>query len=213
MRAMGAHYFAGTLPGDAIDDGGAQYFVEGVLSDGTAVPVVGTASAPREVEVERPPFMGKRRGTIAEVQLTSELASFNTKAPNDYMFQTEGQSSWRLGDVGVRAVRSGFGVIRGKGGLLSDLDAGRSPTDIGLTYGYVEAEWGLSHTYAIVTRPIIGPRAAAWRAARRASCASGTISRRISSSAARSWAASACAAWCSSSGARSRACPSRCGAR
>lgn len=156
MRAMGAHYFAGTLPGDAIDDGGAQYFVEGVLSDGTAVPVVGTASAPREVEVERPPFMGKRRGTIAEVQLTSELASFNTKAPNDYMFQTEGQSSWRLGDVGVRAVRSGFGVIRGKGGLLSDLDAGRSPTDIGLTYGYVEAEWGLSHTYAIVTRPIIG---------------------------------------------------------
>jgi hypothetical protein len=89
----------------------------------------------------------------------SEIATFNTKKANDYVFQTEGQFGWRLEDVGIRAVRSGFGVLRGKGGTLEDLDtlhqAGKA---VGLTYGYVEGEIGLATNYALIGRPIVGLR-------------------------------------------------------
>lgn len=158
MASVGARYWAATLPGDAIDEGEAQYFVEGVLGTGASVALIGTAADPREVEVEKPPLVGKTSGTLAQLQLQSEYASFNAKSANDYVFQTEGQSGFRLGDIGVRAVRSGFGVLRGKGGPLGVLDAGGAPTDVGLTYGYVEAEFGITPIYGLIARPIIGLR-------------------------------------------------------
>lgn len=158
LASVGPLYWAATLPGDAIEAPEAEYFVEGALKDGTAVPLIGSASEPRDVEVERPPLAGKRTGTLAQLQVQSEYASFNAKSANDYVFQTEGQSGFRLADVGVRAVRSGFGVLRGKGGPLAVLDAGGPPSDVGLTYGYVEAEFGITPIYGIIARPIIGLR-------------------------------------------------------
>jgi hypothetical protein len=56
-------------------------------------------------------------------------------------------------------VRSGFGVLRGEGGSLEELDTlGRPPQKIGLTYGYVEAEITIASNYAIIGRPILGLR-------------------------------------------------------
>jgi hypothetical protein len=139
-------------------DDGMQYFVEGVPKDSAAVALIGTADVPREVEVEALPGTARPPGTLAQVTLQSEYASFNAKRANDYVWQTEGSVGWRLHDQGIRAVRSGFGVLRGEGGSLKDLDDLREdPQKVGLTYGYVEAELALS-SYSLIARPILGLR-------------------------------------------------------
>jgi hypothetical protein len=160
MESLGARYWAATLPGDSISEPGTEYFIEGVSGkSGSSVAVIGTAAEPKDAVVEPHPVTGKRPGTLAQISLWSEYASFNTRAPNDYLFQTEGNFGWRLRDIGIRAVRSGFGVLRGKGGSLEDLDKNNlPPKDVGLTYGYVETEIGLSKNFGLIGRPILGLR-------------------------------------------------------
>jgi hypothetical protein len=159
MENVGPRYWAATLPGDAITDGGMEYFVEGVPKESAAVAVIGTAATPRDVVVEALPGSPRPPGTLAQVSLQSEYASFNGKRANDYVWQTEGSVGWRLQDVGIRAIRSGFGVLRGEGGPVKELDElGQAPTKVGLTYGYVEAEFAPSHSYAFIARPILGLR-------------------------------------------------------
>lgn len=159
MASLGPRYWSATLPGDAIAEPGLEYFVEGVPADGNAVAIVGTADRPQGVTVETYPTSVREPGQLAQVALQSEIASFNVKKANDYVFQTEGSVGWRLRDEGIRAVRSGFGVLRGEGGSLRALDElGQPPTSVGLTYGYVEAELATSRTFAVIGRPIIGLR-------------------------------------------------------
>jgi len=158
MSSIGARYWSAALPGDAVAEPGLEYFVEGVLATGAAVALVGSADSPREAEVETLPSRVREPGQLAQITLQSELASFNVKKANDYVFQTEGSVGWRLQDVGIRAVRSGFGVLRGKGGSLRDLDELDRPSSVGLTYGYVETELAPTTNLAFVLRPIIGLR-------------------------------------------------------
>ena len=160
MESVGPRYWAATLPGDAMTDRGMEYFVEGVSAGGAPTALVGTAESPRQVEVDPPPlYVPKGAVPLAQVSLQSEYASFNTKRANDYVWQTEGSVGWRLRDEGIRAVRSGFGVLRGKGGSLEQLDTlDREPDTVGLTYGYIEAEVTLSSSYALLGRPILGLR-------------------------------------------------------
>ena len=159
MGTLGPRYFSASLPGDTVVQPGLEYFVEGVLADGSTVAVVGSASEPREAEVETLETSVREPGQLAQVSLQSEFVSFNVKKANDYVFQTEGSVGWRLHDEGVRALRSGFGVLRGKGGSLRDLDElGKPPENVGLTYGYVEVEVAASSTFSFIGRPIIGLR-------------------------------------------------------
>jgi hypothetical protein len=159
MDGLGPRYWGATLPGDAIVSPGMEYFVEGVPAGGLAAPVIGSADEPRDAVVDPHPLTGKAEGTLAQISLQSEFAAFNTKKANDYLFQTEGQFGWRLGDEGIRAVRSGFGVLRGKGGSLEELDVLRhDPKGVGLTYGYIEGEIGITPGYGLIARPIIGLR-------------------------------------------------------
>jgi hypothetical protein len=159
MENIGPRYWAATLPGDAMSDGGMEYFVEGVPKESAAVAVIGTAAEPRDVAVEALPGSPKPPGTLAQVSLQSEYASFNARRANDYVWQTEGSVGWRLHDEGIRAIRSGFGVLRGQGGSLQDLDVlGKDPRSVGLTYGYVETEVTLTPSYALIARPILGLR-------------------------------------------------------
>jgi hypothetical protein len=156
---VGPRYWSGVLPGDAMTDAGMEYFVEGVPSQRPAVAVLGSAEEPVAVQVDVPPGTPRPPGTQAEASLQSEYASFNVKRANDYVWQTEGSVRWRLHDQGIRAVRSGFGVLRGQGGSLRDLDElGKPPTAVGLTYGYVEGEVTLSPSYSLIVRPILGLR-------------------------------------------------------
>jgi hypothetical protein len=56
-------------------------------------------------------------------------------------------------------VRSGFGVFRGKGGTLAELDQlGLAPRDVGLTYGYLEAEYAVAPIFSVVGRGVLGLR-------------------------------------------------------
>jgi hypothetical protein len=159
MKSLGPRYWGATLPGDAVEEPGMEYFAEGVLANGRAVAIIGNASEPRDAVVDPRPIPGKDPETVAQASLASEYASFNTKKANDWVFQTEGAFAWRLRDEGIRAVRSGFGVLRGKGGSLRDLDElGRDPTDVGLTYGYLELEVAPAVSYALIGRPILGLR-------------------------------------------------------
>jgi hypothetical protein len=159
MASLGPRYWAATLPGDAMTDAGMEYFVEGVPKETPAVALIGTAEEPRAVEVDAMPGSAKPPGTLAQVTLQSEYASFNTKRANDYVWQTEGSVGWRLHDQGIRAVRSGFGILRGEGGSLKNLDElGKDPTAVGLTYGYIEAEVTLSSSTSLIARPILGLR-------------------------------------------------------
>ena len=159
MQAIGPRYWSAALPGDAIDEPGMEYFVEGVKADGQAVPIVGSAPEPRAIDVDARPLSGKRDGTLATLAMSSELASFNLKKANDWVFQTEGAFGWRLEDVGIRAVRSGFGVLRGKGGSLDELEKQHlAPRDVGLTYGWLETEIAFVHGFSLIGRPILGLR-------------------------------------------------------
>jgi hypothetical protein len=159
MRARGPRYWGVVLPAAAIASPGVEYFAEGVLEDGQAVPIAGTADAPRDAVVNAPAPKGKRPETLAHVAVQSEYASFNVKRANDWLFQTEGAFTWRLADVGVRALRSGFGVLRGRGGSVEALDRlNESPTQIGLTYGYLEMEVAPASGFALIGRPILGLR-------------------------------------------------------
>ncbi|MDB4936972.1 MAG: hypothetical protein JWP87_3944 [Labilithrix sp.] len=158
MENVGPRYWAATLPGDAMTDDGMQYFVEGVPKESAPVAIVGTAETPRDVEVDPQPGTARPAGTLAQISIQSEYASFNAKRANDYVWQTEGSVGWRLKDQGIRAVRSGFGVLRGEGGSLKDLDElHKDPSKVGLTYGYIEAELALT-SYSLIARPILGLR-------------------------------------------------------
>ncbi len=159
MGSSGPRYWTATLPGDAMTNDGMEYFVEGLPKASPPVAIVGKPETPRRVEVDALPGPLRVTGTKASVSVQSEFASFNVTRANDYVWQTEGSVGWRLRDEGLRAVRSGFGVLRGQGGSLDDLDRlQRDPSPVGLTYGYVEAEIALSPTFSILARPVLGLR-------------------------------------------------------
>jgi len=73
------------------------------------------------------------------------------------VWQTEGSVGMRFQDTGLRAARTGFGVYRGIGGSLAELDEQKlSGRRVGLTYGYLEGEFGLSYFTSIIGRMVIG---------------------------------------------------------
>lgn len=163
MRDARNGYFLGTIPEASMKEGKLEYFVEASGSRGEMLAVAGSAAQPLSVSAENPipPDTTTRQKTrsIVTASLLTDYASFDARSSDDMMWQTEGQLGIRLRDVGLRAVRSGFGVYRGKGGTLEQLDElGLSGRSVGLTYGYVEAETAFAPTFAIVTRGIVGLR-------------------------------------------------------
>lgn len=163
MRAQGPRYFGAAIPAAAVTAPGVDYFVEGVDERGVATPLVGDASSPRAVAVgpdtAREAALGAPKERSFSVSLLTDYASFNLKKDNDTLFQTEGSFTLRLRDVGLRAVRSGAGVYRGKGGTLEELDQkGLAPRDVGLTYGHLEAEVAFAESYSVIGRAIVGLR-------------------------------------------------------
>jgi hypothetical protein len=163
MRSAGAGYFLGTIPEDAMKEGTLEYFVEASNSHGEMRAVAGEAAQPFSVKAEDPipPDTTAREKvpTIVTASVLTDYASFNLKKNNDTMWQTEGQLGVRFRDVGLRALRSGFGVYRGKGGTLEQLDDfGLKGRAVGLTYGYLELETAFAESFALVMRGIVGLR-------------------------------------------------------
>lgn len=157
MPSIGSGYFAVTIPADLVVAGGLEYFIEGVSPKGESAPVVGLPATPREIEVFEPPTANAPKRYPMKLELSGEFADYNRMRGNDWAVQTEGTFGVRYGDVGVRAMRLGFGVYRGKGGSVDDLDklnlAGRP---IGLTYGYLETEIAFVRVFSFIARGAVG---------------------------------------------------------
>ncbi len=159
MKAAGPGYFRSQLAAEMIRGPEILYFIEAVGSDGQLRPVEGDASHPRRVEVLEPGAPRRLGQGPITAAIWVDYANYNRLRSNDYMVQTEGYFGVRIGDEGVRAVRSGFGVLRGVGGTLRELDEEKLPgRSVGLTYGYLEGEWGVSRTLSFITRGVIGLR-------------------------------------------------------
>jgi hypothetical protein len=157
MTPEGKGFWGATIPAERVDAPSIEYFIEGIGEGGRAEAVVGSAENPRAIEVHEVPRPAAPKRLDATLSLATELADYNRLRGNDRVWQTEGFFGMRFGDTGVRAVRSGFGVYRGVGGSISELDvqhrAGRS---VGLTYGYLETEIGLSRSFSLLGRLAVG---------------------------------------------------------
>ncbi len=157
MTLVGPGYYSNTLPLERVKTPGVDYFVEAVAASGAAVNVIGTADKPLRLNVlETPrPEAPPPHGSVANV--ATDFADWNLGEENDFVWQTEGFVGMRFIDEGLRAVRTGFGVYRGRGGSLEDLDSkGLEGRNVGLTYGYLEGEWGISHFTGLVGRALVG---------------------------------------------------------
>lgn len=159
LREVGPGYLAAGLPAALVTAPGLSYFAEATDPSGRALPLFRSADAPERVDVDDPwaPVDGKRALSAA---LFGEYAFYGPPSKaNDYVFQTEGTFGARFGDVGVRALRSGFGVFRGAGGSLRELDQERAaPRKVGLTYGHVELEFAPVQSVGFIGRAIVGLR-------------------------------------------------------
>jgi hypothetical protein len=157
MKRTGRGYYSATLPVDRIEEPAMEYFVEATTDEGAAHPLVGAAGAPLRFDVRTEPEPVRWRPPLSTVAIWTDFADYNRARGNDWAWQTEGYFGMRFGDVGVRALRSGFGVYRGVGGTLEDLDEnGLSPRKIGLTYGYLEGEFGFHELFSLTARPVVG---------------------------------------------------------
>jgi hypothetical protein len=157
MRAAGPGYFTVTVPAERMRAPAVEIFIEATTADGKTHGVVGASEEPKRIEVEPIPAPTPPPRKEATLSLWTDYADYNRMKGNDVVWQTEGFVGMRFGDEGLRALRTGFGVFRGVGGSLEELDElGYSGRKVGLTYGYLEGEAGLSSFTSLIFRGVIG---------------------------------------------------------
>jgi hypothetical protein len=157
MQPAGDGYFIVHVPAERVRPSRLEYFIEATTPSGQAVEVVASAESPFRLPIDPLPAPKPPERRDAVVSVSTDYADWNNWKGNDKVWQTEGFVGMRLEDIGIRAVRTGFGVFRGVGGSLRELDeqklGGRS---VGLTYGYLEGEFGVSHFTGIIARVVVG---------------------------------------------------------
>jgi hypothetical protein len=157
MQPAGDGYFTVHVPAERVRPSRLEYFIEATTPSGKAIAVVGGAESPIGLPIDPLPAPKPPERHDAIVSISSDYADWNNFKGNDKVWQTEGFVGMRLDDKGIRAIRTGFGVFRGVGGSLRELDqlklGGRA---IGLTYGYLEGEYGISHFTGIIARVVVG---------------------------------------------------------
>jgi len=157
MVSAGPGYWAATVPGDRLVPSEVEYFIEATMESGAAKAVVGLPGSPERIQIQDAPKVAKPEKRIASAMLLTDFADYNGLKGNDRVWQTEGTFGLRYGDTGVRALRTGFGVYRGVGGSLNDLDVlGLEGRPVGLTYGYLETEVGFHRLFSMSARMAIG---------------------------------------------------------
>ncbi len=156
MKSVGKGYYAAEIPADRITDRDLEFFIE-ATGGGATMALVGTPVAPEAIDVEPNPRVTPPPTARGSVSLLTDYADYNGLKGNDWASQTEATFGARYKDLGIRAVRMGFGVYRGVGGTTAELDdqklKGRL---IGLTYGYLEAEFGIHRLFSLSGRLAVG---------------------------------------------------------
>ena len=156
MDAAGPGYFAATIAADRITDRDLEYFVE-AASDKGPVTVLGGPASPERIRVQTTPAMKPPPTGTGSVGILTDFADYNRLRGNDYAWQTEGTFSIRYKDLGIRAVRMGFGVYRGISGTVDELDVQeKEGRKVGLTYGHVETEIGIHKHFSLSARAVVG---------------------------------------------------------
>ncbi len=157
LVSQGPGYFGVTLPAARMQPPELEYFIEIVDMRGAALAVVANAQRPSRIAVERVPEPKPPLAHASTVSVATDYADWNRLRGNDVVWQTEGYFGLRFADVGLRAGRTGFGVYRGVGGSLDELDReGKAARRVGLTYGYLEGEYGFTGHTSLIGRGIIG---------------------------------------------------------
>lgn len=157
MRAAGPRHYTATLSAEDTAVSEVQFFVEAERADdGEPVALLGSRSEPRVLaleDAEETAVLDAER----QVALTTDYADFNRVRGNDWLWQTEGSFGLRFDDVGIRALRTGFGIYRGVGGGVDELDEqDRVARQVGLTYGWLETEIGFHEIVSLVARGVAG---------------------------------------------------------
>jgi hypothetical protein len=159
MRSIGAGYYSVTIAPERMRPPVVEYFIEATTADGKSTPLVATAESPERMEVNPIPKPTPTLSIEGTASVLTDFADYNRLRGNDWTWQTEGFVGMRFGDEGLRALRTGFGVYRGVGGSLEELDQeGKSGRRVGLTYGYVETEYAFTNATSLVLRGIVGLR-------------------------------------------------------
>ena len=157
MTRVGRGYFSASIEAERLNAPRLEYFIEGVDGQGQPMTVVASATEPQIVTVTDVPMPKPPARYPATFTVSTDYADWNNLKGNDVVWQTEGSVGMRFQDIGLRAARTGFGVYRGVGGSLAELDEQKlSGRRVGLTYGYLEGEYGLSHFISIIGRAVIG---------------------------------------------------------
>ena len=157
MRVISPDYYEVEIPREMMKPPAIALCIERVEADGKAYPLTGSTSQPLHIWVRAEPDRSQPATHHATVRLITDYADWNRGRGNDYAWQTEGDIGFRLQDTGIRALRSGFGVYRGQGGTLAELDVQNAqPRSVGLTYGYLEGEIGFSSFAGLVLRAVVG---------------------------------------------------------
>lgn len=157
MRLTSPDYYEVVISANIMKPPAIALCIERVEPDGKAYPLSGTASQPLRILVRSEPDRRESLIHHGMARLVTDYADWNRGRGNDYAWQTEGDVGFRLEDRGIRAVRTGFGVYRGKGGTLAELDLqGVQSRSVGLTYGYLEGEFGFSSFVSLLGRATVG---------------------------------------------------------
>jgi hypothetical protein len=164
----GDGYFRGAVPPQWVAPPTIEVFVEMVDTAGKRFSAA-TGTAPRSIAVEPLPTPPTPPGPgHSAIRGFFEFVDFNRFRGNDYYFVAEGDFTYRLG-IWLWAVRTGFGVLYGRGGNVGDLDAATCDpsksapdpsalacgSEVGFNYGYLELEFHL-HKYVGIVGRLLG---------------------------------------------------------
>ena len=163
LHRAGTDYLRGSIPAHAVQPPGIEYFVEIATRRGHVGTAVGRPAQPVAVAVEEPTLahvfaarQGRSRVSISTTYL--DFATFDDRGGNhtDAFFLFEADFLYRLRGP-VYGVRSGFGVLNGRGGFTDRVYEDRTDAPkVGFNYGYTELELRGPRQTALLARVVAG---------------------------------------------------------
>ena len=161
MAPDGDGYFRARAPRELVTAPSVEVFVEVFGKEITAHHCFGDSRLPTTIPVYLLPVGPKNPGPgHSAVRGFFEFVDFNRFKGNDYYLLTESDFMYRLGGV-LYSVRTGFGVLYGRGGSVNDLDRSNDPElqkghEVGFNYAYVEAQLRFHRLVALSGRMLGG---------------------------------------------------------
>lgn len=161
LAREGDDFWRAEVPASLVTLEGFEYFVEVDVEGGGAVPILGSASQPLRVAVERGPGDAPDPRGRTRIDLRADYADVGSRTIGSrFVAQrfvlVEGDFLQRLQTRALYGYRVGFGVFNGEGLPLSQLagDAVAQPSMV--AYGYHELEFSPSDFVHLIARGQVG---------------------------------------------------------